>query len=252
MSGGQDGYVCVWDSQFVRVGYLMMGERNSGNNSVRSLDVQDDDLLVGCVTSSMFTVDLRNRTKKHLISFHCGDLTAKQRYGELWAVTEDPQGPRFATVCDDAMLRVWDSDTHECVHKGSISVENAGGPARSLCWSPDGQWIACGFLQGSIAMFNAKADFSEEFRLKYRKRRIQALRFSPCSKYLAVGGADTVVDVYNTDGFVRIAECKGSSSVILSIDWSDNSKFLQVSTQVCCLSLYILHLQPQPPCRTTS
>eukprot|EP01061_Rhynchopus_euleeides_P033959 TRINITY_DN5754_c0_g1_i3.p1 TRINITY_DN5754_c0_g1~~TRINITY_DN5754_c0_g1_i3.p1 ORF type:complete len:745 (+),score=186.73 TRINITY_DN5754_c0_g1_i3:57-2291(+) len=231
ISGGHDGYVCVWDSHFVRVGSVVMNEKGVVKNSVRSLDVHGDELLVGCVTSSMYTINLPNKTKKHLISYHCGDLSAKQRYGELWAVTEDPLGPRFATVCDDAMLRVWDSDSHECLHSRSISVENAGGPARSLCWSPDGQWIACGFLQGSIALFNAKSDFCEEFRIKYRKRRIQVIRFSPCSKYLAVGGADNVVDVYSSDGFPRLCECKGSTSVILSIDWSHDSKYLNVSTQ---------------------
>eukprot|EP01060_Flectonema_neradi_P016544 TRINITY_DN2316_c4_g1_i1.p1 TRINITY_DN2316_c4_g1~~TRINITY_DN2316_c4_g1_i1.p1 ORF type:complete len:741 (+),score=123.79 TRINITY_DN2316_c4_g1_i1:543-2765(+) len=235
-TGGQDGYVCVWNSSHQKVNsFSLNNECNASRNSIRSLDYQNGVLLVGTVTGSILQIHVEDGSKTNLASFHYGDLHAKQRYGELQSVCEDPLNPRFATVCYDSTLRVWDVNTRECIHCSQIGVvtskkDTIGGPARSMCWSPDGKWIAVGFLQGSFAMINADT-FIEEYRIKPRKRRVQTMRFSSCSKYLAIGGADQVVDIYSTSEFTKVCECKGNTSVVLSIDWSTDSQYIQTSSQ---------------------
>ena len=235
-TGGQDGYICVWNSLYQKINsFSLNNESNVSRNSIRSLDCRNGVLLVGTVTGTILQVHVDDGSKTNLASFHYGDLHAKQRYGELQTVCEDPLNPRFATVCYDSTLRVWDVNTRECIHFGEIGVvtskrDNIGGPARSMCWSPDGKWIAVGFLQGSFAMINADT-FIEEYRIKSRKRRVQTLQFSSCSKYLAVGGADQIVDIYSTSEFRKVCECKGNTSVVLSIDWSTDSEYIQTSSQ---------------------
>ncbi|KAJ9454396.1 77 kDa echinoderm microtubule-associated protein [Diplonema papillatum] len=241
VSGGSDGYLHVWGSDFTKSASIAMNDKeNPVVNSVRALAAPSDPasqvLLVGCVNASIYAVDLTDATKTKEIAFHSGDLTEKGRYGELWAVCEDPSANRFATVCDDAILRIWDSETHACVYSGSIGVQSAGGPARCLAWSPDGKWLAAGFLQGSVAVFSTTdgklgLSATEEARFRVRKRRVQTLRFSPCSKYLALGGADNFVDVFEAGTCAKVCECKGNTGVILSVDWSVDSKYVRTSAQ---------------------
>ena len=59
-------------------------------------------------------------------------------------------------------------------------------------------------------------------------------RFSPDGVLLAVGSDDACVDIYDISsledkGPVRTSYCRGIPSSVTHIDWSNNSKYLQVN-----------------------
>eukprot|EP01065_Artemidia_motanka_P046991 TRINITY_DN7252_c0_g1_i1.p1 TRINITY_DN7252_c0_g1~~TRINITY_DN7252_c0_g1_i1.p1 ORF type:complete len:776 (+),score=326.70 TRINITY_DN7252_c0_g1_i1:74-2329(+) len=229
-TGGKDGFVSVWDTSLRRLRQYNMSKDTALKNRVRSLAVHGETLVASCVNSTIYRLSQKAGVEA-IIDSHHGDLNAEEQYGELWGLAPDPKGGRFATVCDDATLRVWDTATHTCVSKIDIGATSAGGPARSLVWSPDGAYIVCGFLQGSIAIFNAET-LQEDLRIKKRKRRIQCMAFSPCSKYLAAGSADNTVDIYDAgDDFRRVCILKGNQSVVMQVDWSEDSKLLKTASQ---------------------
>ena len=53
---------------------------------------------------------------------------------------------------------------------------------------------------------------------------IEAMRFSPDDRYLAVGGHDMLVDIFSFSaggkGWARVGRCSGHSSTIKCLDWS--------------------------------
>lgn len=67
-------------------------------------------------------------------------------------------------------------------------------------------------------------------------------RFSPDSKYLAVASDDGSVDFYDISAgsaLSRAGFCKGISSFVVQIDFSADSKYIQVCSIAMALRLYI-------------
>ena len=64
---------------------------------------------------------------------------------------------------------------------------------------------------------------------------ILSFRFSPDSRYLAVGSQDGCVDFYDLGkgpSLQRVGFCKGIPSFVAQMDFSADSKYIRVSFQI--------------------
>lgn len=71
---------------------------------------------------------------------------------------------------------------------------------------------------------------TEVVHIKDRKEAIHELKYSPDGAHLAVGSNDNSVDIYGVvQRYKKVGECSGSTSFITHMDWSTDSKYLQIN-----------------------
>jgi len=99
--------------------------------------------------------------------------------------------------------------------------------------------LACGLETGEVAILrseNGGSDVEEAQRLRDRKSEVTDLKFSPCGNMLAVGSKDKVISLYRriaADGgehkWKLFSTCKGHSSGVAHVDWSECCLWIQSS-----------------------
>nr|XP_040055346.1 echinoderm microtubule-associated protein-like 5 isoform X5 [Gasterosteus aculeatus aculeatus] len=218
-TGGRDGCVRLWDLNFKPITLIDLRETDQGYKglSVRSVCWRGDHILVGTQDSEIFEVVVHDRTKPFLImQGHCE--------GELWALAVHPTKPLAMTGSDDRSVRIWSLIDHALIARCNMEE-----PIRCAAVSTDGIHLALGMKDGSFTVLRVR-DMTEVVHIKDRKEAIHELKYSPDGAHLAVGSNDNSVDIYGVvQRYKKVGECSGSTSFITHMDWSTDSKYLQIN-----------------------
>tara|TARA_B110000977_G_scaffold145099_1_gene184159 strand:+ start:2157 stop:5144 length:2988 start_codon:yes stop_codon:yes gene_type:complete len=228
---------------------------------------EDGSVIVTSSTISSTSSSLFSRIKCFTGTTACDlwevtDTTAKIRIagacGTLDAVSWNPDYNVCATVGSDGFVRLCDAERRAQTHAKDVGNGVSG---KSVSFSPDGNLLAVGFIDGRLVVLHAQTlqviaettpvalkranrtavpGWSEE-RNKQVSDRIEALSFSPDSSFLAAAGGDRTVRVYaNVSGrFTLVATLCGHSCTIRALDWSDNGQLLRSQ----CVGGELLHWQ---------
>ena len=216
---------------------------------VKAVCLEGTRLLVGTKGSEIFEFDMSTETswrvnRRIITQGHASATDEKTRTQscELRGLTAHPFLPQFVTAGDDKTLRVFDM-----YQRRQIAVRNVSSKARSATYSPDGTLVACGFQGGGFIVFET-ATGNELAAKKHRRETISDVKFSPSGRWLAVASHDNFIDLYDRDrAYKRVGVCKGHSSYVTRIDWSEDGRYLQSTS-----GDYELLFWEMPKCRAAS
>lgn len=233
LSGGSDGKIIYWSADFKkgltidinlekdRLGILMP--------KIRALcfDPTMTKLAIGTRSSNILECDLEGKNMKVLLDGHYN--------GNLNGLAVCPPGSsnEYLTCGEDQMIAKWDPKQMTSIQKVRIAFKCS---AASI--SPDCKNVAIGCTNGYTIIFNW-SDLKEVHKLTDRGKAISVTRYSPNNKYLAVGGLDNRIRIYDVEKkYKLIGECKELRSAVRSIDFSSNSAIIQANTETLDIQFF--------------
>jgi len=219
-AGGQDGVIKVWMPTLEELHSYVIGEQ------IVQLTVGEEEELYAGTASGQLICFPQEGEPMPIFSAHGG--------GELWGLATHPLFPQYATVGDDAVLRIWDTMTHDLLN--TKAMERA---IRAVCYSPDGSLLVVGFgggarqddaLDGMFVVLNSET-LEETFRNRVAKDWIREVKFSPDGAMLAVVSNDATIYLYDAqDNFLERGLCKTGGAVVTHLDFTDDGKYFQFNT----------------------
>uniref|UniRef100_A0A673XFV8 EMAP like 5 n=1 Tax=Salmo trutta TaxID=8032 RepID=A0A673XFV8_SALTR len=214
----EGGALKLWDQELKRCRAFRL-ETGQIIDCVRSVCRGKGKILVGTRNAEIIEVGEKNAACNILVNGHMD--------GPIWGVGTHPTRDVFLSAAEDGTVRLWDIPEKKMLNK-----VNLGHPARTVAYSPEGDMVAIGMKNGEFIILLVT---SLKIWGKKRDRRspIQDIRFSPDSRYLAVGSSESAVDFYNlTLGpqLNRINCCRDIPSFVMQMDFSADSCYVQIST----------------------
>ena len=95
----------------------------------------------------------------------------------------------------------------------------------SVAWSPDGNSLATGSLDGTARIWDAKTG-KQIHELKGHIEEVESVAWSPDGNYLATGSLDKTARIWDAKTGKQIHELKGHTGFVNSVAWSPDGNYL--------------------------
>jgi len=231
VTGGKDSYVVVLTEDFKEI------KRVKVSANPKAIDQDGEgNIIVGLRDGSI--VEITKDSK-------CNTLMTSHSDGEAWGLAICPNTGLILTTGDDNKILAYDPSTNKCVRSGIINEKAGPKPkslgastlskfppnqsARALAINPKNGNVAMGINTGELSVRKSIEQLDQEIvHIHDAKEWIEAIQYSPCGKYLAVGSHDNCIYIYD-ESYKLKAKCNKHSSFITSVDWSLDSAYIQAT-----------------------
>lgn len=139
------------------------------------------------------------------------------------SVAFSPDGSQILSGGDDEQLRLWDTETGDCLSVLKASVWKI----RAVAFSADGKYLACGGMDESIQIWDAQA--GEPLRKIPRHGHtgcVNAVAFSPDGKLLVSGSDDTTLQVWEVSTGARRQILRGHTQGVKTVAFSPDGELI--------------------------
>uniref|UniRef100_A0A8C2DMI7 EMAP like 6 n=1 Tax=Cyprinus carpio TaxID=7962 RepID=A0A8C2DMI7_CYPCA len=214
----EGGAVKLWDQEMKRCRAFQL-ETGLPVETVRSVCRGKGKILVGTKDGEIIEVGEKNAASNTMINGHT--------QGRIWGLATHPSKDVFISASDDGTIRIWDLADKKLLNKVSL-----GHPAKCTAYSPNGEMVSIGMENGEfiVLLVNSLSVWAKK---RDRSVAIQDIRFSSDNRLLAVGSVECAVDFYDLTlgpSLNRIGYCKDIPGFVIQLDFSADSKYIEVST----------------------
>lgn len=96
-------------------------------------------------------------------------------------------------------------------------------------WSPNDLWLATGAIDGLVTVHSSK-DYQILLKHKFSKNRLVDIDFSPDSEWMAVGGGESAVYIWNTANWDKSPLRLSLSASVRALRFSPDGSLLAIAT----------------------
>jgi WD40 repeat protein len=220
ITGGNDGCVKFWTTGFncTRTVDLIAAGCHVENARIRALAKHPkiNKIMIGTRGSEIIEVDAENKFS-YIIKGHYDH--------ELWGLCMHPKKNEFITVGEDFYMAKWSLDTHKQIKHFHLQFQST-----TLVYNSTGTKFVVGCKNGRTLIFD-DSDPAARWAVAgtltgKRFKEICELKFSPNDEYLAVGGLDSQIYIYDGKTFKQVSMCKGHHVEVQHVDFSLDGQFL--------------------------
>jgi WD40 repeat protein len=152
------------------------------------------------------------------------DRTFRMHTGLVRSVGWSPEGTRIASVGDDGVAHVWNTETLQSL----LRLET--GPARAIAWSPDGKRLATATASGTLQVWSsANGALLHSARLQ---TTISSVHWSPDGKTIVAGGINGMTTRWDAGKGTMIAKMYVSwpaRNDVNGVTWSPNGQLVAIA-----------------------
>ena len=123
----------------------------------------------------------------------------------------------YSPEAERALRQSWESN--------SGTLEGHSEDVWSVCWSPDGKYLASGSADYTLIIWDAKSGQRLK-TLEGHSDRVNSVSFSPDGKYLASGSWDETVIIWDANSGEKLKILEGHSRSVESVSFSPDGKYL--------------------------
>ena len=185
-AGGDKQFLMLWqveaaaENQPPSVGVRPVRTYRGYTNGIRAVAFLSEDRVMGGGDHGELSVWDTKGTRRATLPFH---------QGRIWSVAADLQHARIASASDDHTIRLWNTETGQCL----TTLTGHNNWVRTVAFSSHGRFLVSGGDDCTIRVWNTASGFCRRV-LESSNAWIRAVAFDPTnSRYLISGGDDQVV-----------------------------------------------------------
>ncbi len=238
-SGSADGTVRLWDVESRQVITVLHGHTD-GVHSLSfgphsGITSESQVLATGCGDHKIRIWNVDSAELLHVIHAH---------QDKVQAVAFHPEKKQLASGSRDGTVRLWFlTDPQADGETPGRFVTRRSQWVNALAWSPDGRTLSIGDGDGTITLLNERSldqttrtrtvttdsaadPHWTEREMTGHQGDVQALAFSPRGEWLASGGIDSTVRIWEVKSATEFRNLKGHKGAVRAVAFTPDNKFL--------------------------
>jgi WD40 repeat protein len=218
-SGGEDGFVRVWEVRSGRLRMELAG--HAGPVLCVAWSPDGRSLSSGGEDGTVRVWDTQHGKMSRALEPTVPRVTRESVSGGVYGLAWSPDGRTTAAAYADATIRLFDAE----IGRHRRTIRGHAGPVLCVAWSPDGRWLASGGEDGTVRVWEAEGG-KPRSTLRGHTGGVASVAWSPNGALLASGGESNHLEIWETEEWRPARSLPTDVDVVVGVGFSYDGRLL--------------------------